>query len=402
MSHQDRPSILEIVSSYVDLRRAGKEYIGSCLFHAEKTPSFSVNEEKSLFYCHGCHEGGDTIRFIEKIEGLTFTQALAHLGLTDQPKPTRAEIKERERVRQASRNLAAWAIALSERIGARMRELGQRAYTTRKVLRELPRADEEPLLDEIENCERQWDIFQALDDDLNGPPRSSWNYGNSATRWRGLLMNTDKLTRELAKEIKGLPEGEQAEVIESTQADTDPIKAITASLDGLADDAPLGRVEDTLRSLALSLVGTNPLRRATVREAVVKKLERFGISSPARMVDAAFQDGQAGTPDQQQGRPVVFDDPEPWPDAVDGAALLDDITVTLKHFIVLPHHTPEAIALWICHACALEAFTISPILAICSPTKGSGKTLLLDVISYLLVKKLFVSNTTPATLFRCV
>lgn len=169
MSHQDRPSILEIVSSYVSLRRCGKEWVGLSPFRPEKTPSFYVNDEKGTFYDFGGGEGGDVIRFIELIEGLDFKGALAHLGLNDQPRPTRAKIKERERVRQASRNLAAWALALSERIGTRMRELGQRAYTTRKVLRELPGADEEPLLDEIENCERQWEILQVLDDDLNDP-----------------------------------------------------------------------------------------------------------------------------------------------------------------------------------------------------------------------------------------
>jgi len=216
-------------------------------------------------------------------------------------------------------------------------------------------------------------------------------------------MGADDLPRRVEEALKSLPKDEKAEVIDSTQAETDPIKEITAPLDGLPDDAPLGKVEGTLRSLALSLDGADSLRRATVREAAIQKLEKVkGINAPSKMVDAAFKNGEAGSPNQQQGRPVVFDDPEPWPEAVDGAALLDDITTTLKYFLVLPPHTAEAVALWICHACALEAFTISPILAICSPTKGSGKTLLLDVISYLLVKKLFVSNTTPATLFRCV
>ena len=165
----DRPNIVENVSRYTDLNRHGKQCLGLCPLHAEKTPSFTVNEEKGVFYCHGCHEGGDVIRFIEKVEGVDFKGALAHLGLTDQPKPTRAKIKKREAVERASRNLATWALSVSESIGARMRELGQRAYRARKVLRELPGADEDPLLDEIENCERQWDILQVLDDDLHDP-----------------------------------------------------------------------------------------------------------------------------------------------------------------------------------------------------------------------------------------
>lgn len=162
-------SILEVIEPYSLLRRHGREYRGLCPFHSEKNPSFSVNPVKGLFYCHGCHEGGDVFRFIELIEGLDFKGALAHLGFNEQPRPTRAIIKKQEKIRQASRDLAIWGLSVSESIGARMRELGQRAYMARKVLREIPGPDEEPLLDEIENCERQWDILQVLDDDLHEP-----------------------------------------------------------------------------------------------------------------------------------------------------------------------------------------------------------------------------------------
>lgn len=51
-------SITEVVGRYVNLRKRGKEFTGLCPFHSEKTPSFTVNEEKGLFYCHGCHQGG--------------------------------------------------------------------------------------------------------------------------------------------------------------------------------------------------------------------------------------------------------------------------------------------------------------------------------------------------------
>lgn len=218
MSHQDRPSILEIVSSYVDLRRAGKEYIGSCLFHAEKTPSFSVNEEKSLFYCHGCHEGGDTIRFIEKIEGLTFTQALAHLGLTDQPKSTRMKIKKRERVRQASRNLATWALSVSESIGTKMREIGQRAHIAQKILKEFPETDERLLQATIERATREGEILSTLEEDLLDPTQTAtlWEdreaierlVGDSSTYTNGEIEDafpliTDAYRQQLTRYVRG-------------------------------------------------------------------------------------------------------------------------------------------------------------------------------------------------------
>ena len=60
--------IVDIVSEYVKLKRAGKYYKGLCPFHKEKTPSFSVSPDKQIFYCFGCGMGGDAIRFISKIE----------------------------------------------------------------------------------------------------------------------------------------------------------------------------------------------------------------------------------------------------------------------------------------------------------------------------------------------
>ena len=173
MNNLDKPPILEIVTQYVDLRRQGRNYVGLCPLHAEKSRSFSVDEEKGLFYCYGCHEGGDVIRFIEKIENMDFKGALAHLGLADQPKPTRAAIKKRETIRQASRNLVAWALALSERIGTRMRENGLRAYTAWKVLRELPEADERLLQATIEKATREWQILSTLEEDVLNPTQTA-------------------------------------------------------------------------------------------------------------------------------------------------------------------------------------------------------------------------------------
>jgi len=213
----------------------------------------------------------------------------------------------------------------------------------------------------------------------------------------------ESLAHGLEQKIRAMPEEEQAEILESTQNTVhDPIADSIAPLDDLAENDSPAKVESALRRLISTVDGVDPLRRAIIREAAMKKLEKIGISAPAKLVDAAFQMEKDGTPDQQQGRPVLFDDPEPWPEVVDGSALLDDITAILRRFIVLPPHAAEAVSLWILHACALQAFPISPLLVVNSPEKRSGKTLLLEVISYLLVKRLFASNITPATLFRVV
>ncbi|RIA46198.1 DNA primase [Hephaestia caeni] len=70
----------DIVRDHVVLRRAGRELRGLCPFHEEKTPSFHVNDEKGLYYCFGCNTSGDVIKFLRRVEGLTFPEAVARLG----------------------------------------------------------------------------------------------------------------------------------------------------------------------------------------------------------------------------------------------------------------------------------------------------------------------------------
>ena len=77
---RDRSSILEVVSDYVALKKTGKNYKGLCLFHSEKTPSFMVNEEKQIFHCFGCGEGGDVFTFLMKVGHFSFPQAVEELA----------------------------------------------------------------------------------------------------------------------------------------------------------------------------------------------------------------------------------------------------------------------------------------------------------------------------------
>lgn len=72
--------LVQIVGEHVRLRKSGSNFIGLCPFHSEKTPSFHVHAERQFFYCFGCHAKGDVIHFVEKMEGLTFAEALRWLG----------------------------------------------------------------------------------------------------------------------------------------------------------------------------------------------------------------------------------------------------------------------------------------------------------------------------------
>lgn len=94
--------IVEVISNYVSLKKRGQNYWGCCPFHGEKTPSFAVNPAKNMFYCFGCHEGGDIFKFIMKIENCGFVDALKLLaGKYGIPVPekqkTAAEIKSEQK-----------------------------------------------------------------------------------------------------------------------------------------------------------------------------------------------------------------------------------------------------------------------------------------------------------------
>ena len=77
---KSRANIVDLVSEYVTLKKAGRNFVGSCPFHKEKTPSFTVNPEKQIFYCFGCGEGGNVFTFLMKINNMSFPDVVRHLA----------------------------------------------------------------------------------------------------------------------------------------------------------------------------------------------------------------------------------------------------------------------------------------------------------------------------------
>ncbi len=75
-----RLNAVDVIGRYVQLRQQGRKALGLCPFHGERSPSFTVDAEKGLWYCFGCREGGSVYNFVMKIEGLTFPQAVKKLG----------------------------------------------------------------------------------------------------------------------------------------------------------------------------------------------------------------------------------------------------------------------------------------------------------------------------------
>jgi DNA primase len=110
---KSRVDIVELVSEYVTLKKAGRNYSGLCPFHQEKTGSFTVNREKQIFYCFGCGQGGNAITFLMKIANKTFPEAIKDLaektGVVLPTRLTSSEDRKNDTIREciASLNLGA-------------------------------------------------------------------------------------------------------------------------------------------------------------------------------------------------------------------------------------------------------------------------------------------------------
>jgi len=177
---------------------------------------------------------------------------------------------------------------------------------------------------------------------------------------------------------------------------------LMTALDGVGPRPPVDLLQERLRTLAAGLVGADPLVRELARAEAIGRLNALGVRTPARLVDAALTAHLSDPSGAAPGRCLLFADPEPWPEAVDGAALLDELAHTYRSFVSLPDGGAEALALWIVFTYALDAFDVAPILALCSPLKRCGKTTTEDVTSVLAKRPLAAANISAAALYRTV
>ena len=111
-----RNDIVDVIGSYVNLKHKGNSYTACCPFHSEKTPSFHVSRDKQMYYCFGCHVGGNVYTFLMEHENFTFPEAVEALaeraGITLPEKSMSAEDKkkadERTRIKEMNKIAAAY------------------------------------------------------------------------------------------------------------------------------------------------------------------------------------------------------------------------------------------------------------------------------------------------------
>ena len=176
-----------------------------------------------------------------------------------------------------------------------------------------------------------------------------------------------------------------------------------SGLTDLGENPPLEKVEACLTILRHDLGRAAPLRRSLAREGAAKALRDAGFQSPTAIVDAALN-ANADHIDSVglQGKALALVDPEPWPDPVDGAELLEELEMGFTRHLTLPPGGEIVLPLWDLHAHCHDAAQVSPILGFKSATKRAGKTTGLTLLGATTPRTLLASNVTAATIFRTV
>jgi hypothetical protein len=171
----------------------------------------------------------------------------------------------------------------------------------------------------------------------------------------------------------------------------------------LGQDPPLDSVSAALSKLKMACDGLSAGDVGLLREGAAKALIAAGVKTAGTVVKDFLRRPAGKDEDTEgQGRALCFSEPQRWDGAVEGPALLSELVRVVIKYVVLPEGGATAVALWILHAHAHDAFQISPILNATSPVKGCGKTTLQLVVSALVPKPLLASNLSPAVLFRTI
>ena len=176
-----------------------------------------------------------------------------------------------------------------------------------------------------------------------------------------------------------------------------PPEEVLALLDVLPEGPTPEQVLSVMGRFRELLKNMDDISREIVREGAVKRLRVLGFACPTRLVDAAMPPPVKGG---GNARTTGLQDPDLWPEAVNGAALLNAIEHTIRRFVALAPEQAVPFALWVLFTHCHDAFEVSPILAFTSPDKGCGKSTALALLSALVPRPLTSANITPSAVFR--
>ena len=146
---RSRNDIVDVISSYVKLKRSGSTYFGLCPFHSEKTPSFSVTPRKQMFYCFGCHATGDAIDFVSELFQISKLDAAKQIAedfhldydsnaKANRKKPMTSEQKKELEMRQLQRDFREWQSKVLSDLNGDYRLLNEKAEAFRPTDKDAP------------------------------------------------------------------------------------------------------------------------------------------------------------------------------------------------------------------------------------------------------------------------
>ena len=359
-------AIDDLLARLENVKVGSNGYTARCPAHDDRTPSLSVAVGDNGRILLNCHSGCD------------FRSIVSSLGLRPHdlmPPKTRAEIQRTYDYHNHDGQLLFQVVRYAPKDFRQRRPDGSGNWiwnlkNTTRVPYQLPKLNgvEDVCIVEGENdADRLWQEDVPATTNAGG-----------AGKWTAHL--TKALVEVGVKRVSIIPDNDTVGKQHADNVATSCVKhGLEARIVTLPDVNEKGDVSDYLQMHSVDTLKT-----------VIKHAPLF--NSPA-----------TATPKKNtQGRHVEFETPLAWSTPVNGAALLDEIEQIFSRHLILPDHADPALALWVMHTYAFDAFSTSPLLAITSPVKRCAKTLLLIVAGALVPRRLYASNVTAAVLFRVI
>ena len=398
---------------------------------------FAINTKKQVWNCRGCSKGGDVISLVQHIDACDFDQAVTTLA-GEPPK------KSNGRGNGKSRYVGTWIYHDADgnpylKVERFDKPDGTKVYPQyhwngTRWIKGKPEGPKIPYrLPELLDSDRTEPVYifegEKCADAAAKLGLAATSASEGAGKWTSdlnerfrdriayIVLDNDepgaKHADHIAANLAGVAREVRIVTLPGLAHKEDVVDWIERGgtreqLDVLGDAAPKWSPpsegqpnNETADDQAVldRLAKLSPIEYDRARVAAAKQL---GVRAPIldRLVEAGREKG--GGDDGKQGRPLNLPAPQPWPDPIVGAELLAETVEAITRYMVLPDGAAETTALWAVHTHCFDYFAHSPRLAITSPEKGCGKTLLLDILASLVARPIPTSNATVSAIFRAV